>query len=114
MIYEDNGVGIPEDEKEKIFGECYGKGTGYGLYLIKSGETYGWTIQETGKKGKGAQFVMTIPKMNRNKKTITTSSNLSTDKNYYLIIVRSILNRVVAFSAWGLFAGIINISPAFN
>lgn len=66
LIYEDNGVGIPEDEKEKIFQEGYGKGTGYGLYLIrKICENYGWTIQEKGKPGKGAQFVLNIPKMNK-------------------------------------------------
>ena len=69
LIYEDNGVGIPEDEKDKIFQEGYGKGTGYGLYLIrKICENYGWTIQETGKPGKGAQFVLNIPKMNKNEK----------------------------------------------
>ncbi|MFA5364876.1 MAG: PAS domain S-box protein [Candidatus Bathyarchaeia archaeon] len=63
LIYEDNGVGVPENEKQKIFEEGYGKGTGYGLYLIKKiCETYGWTIQETGIFGKGAQFTMTIPK----------------------------------------------------
>lgn len=63
IIYEDNGVGISRKEKEKIFEEGYGKGTGYGLYLIrKICEAYGWTIQETGVRGKGALFVMTIPK----------------------------------------------------
>jgi len=40
LIYEDDGVGIPEDEKEKIFREGYGKGTGYGLYLIKKSLPY--------------------------------------------------------------------------
>jgi PAS domain S-box-containing protein len=69
LIYEDDGIGIPNDEKEKIFKEGYGKGTGYGLYLIKKiCEAYGWTIQETGKLGKGAQFTMTIPKMYKNGK----------------------------------------------
>jgi PAS domain S-box-containing protein len=69
LIYEDNGVGIPIDEKEKVFKERYGKGTGYGLYLIrKICEAYGWVITETGKYGKGAQFTMTIPKMDENKK----------------------------------------------
>ena len=69
LVYEDDGVGIPEDEKEKIFKEGYGKGTGYGLYLIrKTCEAYGWTIQETGVPGEGAQFVMTILKTIRNGK----------------------------------------------
>jgi len=63
LIFEDDGVGVPNDEKELIFNEGYGKGTGYGLYLIKKiCETYGWTIQETGVPGKGAKFTLTIPK----------------------------------------------------
>ncbi|PVX24581.1 MAG: hypothetical protein CW716_09750, partial [Candidatus Bathyarchaeum sp.] len=67
LVYEDNGVGIPENEKEKIFQEGYGKGTGYGLYLIKKiCEAYCWTIKETGVPGKGAQFTMTIPKTGTN------------------------------------------------
>jgi signal transduction histidine kinase len=69
LIYEDNGVGISADEKEKIFMECYGRGKGYGLYLIrKMCEVYGWSITETGEHGKCAQFTMTIPKMGKNKK----------------------------------------------
>jgi len=68
LIYDDNGVGIPEDEKEKIF-EVYGKGTGYGLYLIrKICEAYGWAIQETGVPGNGARFVMTNPKTSKDGK----------------------------------------------
>ena len=63
LIYEDNGVGIPKAEKDKVFEEGYGKGTGYGLYLIrKMCEVYGWSAKETGKHGKGAQFTITIPK----------------------------------------------------
>ena len=71
LVYEDDGVGIPEEEKEKIFKEGYGNGTGYGLYLIrKICEAYGWTIQETGVPGRGAQFVMTIPKTSENGKPL--------------------------------------------
>ncbi|MFW6117824.1 MAG: MEDS domain-containing protein, partial [Thermoproteota archaeon] len=63
IIYEDDGVGIPEEEKEKIFQEGYGRGTGYGLYLIqKMCEVYGWTIHETGTPGEGGQFLITTPK----------------------------------------------------
>ncbi|MCW4016895.1 MAG: PAS domain S-box protein [Candidatus Bathyarchaeota archaeon] len=67
LVYEDNGVGIAEDEKEKIFKDGYGKGTGYGLYLIrKICMVYGWTIKETGTQDKGAQFTITIPKLDKN------------------------------------------------
>jgi PAS domain S-box-containing protein len=68
LVYEDDGVGIPAAEKPKLFKEGYSTGgsTGYGLYLIgKMMEVYGWTIEETGTPGKGAQFTMVIPKMNR-------------------------------------------------
>ena len=63
LIYSDDGIGIPPNQKELIFDEGYGKGTGYGLYLIrKICNEYGWTIKENGKPGKGAQFVINIPK----------------------------------------------------
>ncbi len=66
LIYEDDGVGIKEDEKERVFKEGYGKGTGYGLYLIrKICENYGWTIKETGVPSKGAQFTMIIPHLSK-------------------------------------------------
>lgn len=64
LFYEDNGVGIPEVNKEKVFQEGFstGKTTGLGLFLInKMVEVYGWTIIEKGKPGKGAKFVITIP-----------------------------------------------------
>jgi PAS domain S-box-containing protein len=65
LIYEDDGVGISRDAKSKIFNEGFttGKGSGYGLYLIRRMmEIYGWTISETGTHGKGAQFTIDIPK----------------------------------------------------
>jgi len=66
LVYEDDGVGIAESEKKKLFQEGYGRGTGYGLYLIrKMCEDYGWNIQETGKQGEGAQFTITIPKIDQ-------------------------------------------------
>lgn len=70
LFYDDNGVGVANDEKLKLFKEGYttGKGSGYGLYLIKKMvEVYGWIIQETGEPGKGVQFVITIPKVNQKK-----------------------------------------------
>jgi PAS domain S-box-containing protein len=66
LIYEDNGVGIPNQMRSNLFQKGYGKGTGYGLYLIKRiCESYGWTLQETGKQGVGAQFTITIPQVSK-------------------------------------------------
>jgi PAS domain S-box-containing protein len=67
VIYGDDGVGIPQAVKPKLFAEGYttGKGSGYGLYLIKKMiDAYGWTVEEIGKPGKGARFVISIPKTN--------------------------------------------------
>jgi PAS domain-containing protein len=64
LLYEDNGVGIPEANKPKLFeaGFSTGKGSGLGLYLIKKMmDVYGWTITEKGESGKGAKFVISIP-----------------------------------------------------
>jgi signal transduction histidine kinase len=69
LIYEDDGVGISAADKSKLFKEGYSTGgsTGYGLHLIrKIVEVYGWTIEETGESGKGAQFTITISKTNQN------------------------------------------------
>jgi PAS domain S-box-containing protein len=65
LVYEDDGVGIPSDMRDNLFKEGVGKGTGYGLFMIKRiCEVYGWNIQETGIHGKGVKFVITIPKTN--------------------------------------------------
>jgi PAS domain S-box-containing protein len=67
LIYEDDGVGISKDAKAKLFTEGFttGNGSGYGLYLIKRMmEVYGWAIEENGEPGKGARFVMAIPRTN--------------------------------------------------
>ncbi|MFW6117290.1 MAG: PAS domain-containing protein, partial [Thermoproteota archaeon] len=62
VVYEDDGEGIPVEEKEKVFQEGYGAGTGYGLYLIREMcKVYGWTIKECGQQGEGARFTITIP-----------------------------------------------------
>lgn len=67
LIYEDNGVGIPHEQKPKLFTKGFGRGTGLGLYLIKRTlQVYGWQIQETGIPGEGARFEITIPKNNAN------------------------------------------------
>jgi signal transduction histidine kinase len=74
LFYEDNGIGISEANKPKLFelGFTTGKGTGLGLNLVKKMmEVYGWTITEEGEPGKGAKFTIIIPKLNKSgKKTI--------------------------------------------
>ena len=68
LIYEDDGVGIPAADKSKLFKEGYstGGGTGHGLFLIRRMmEVYGWTIHETGEPSRGAQFTITIPRINQ-------------------------------------------------
>jgi signal transduction histidine kinase len=46
-----------------------GGSTGFGLFLSrKMMDVYGWEIQESGEPGKGAKFVITIPKTNQNGK----------------------------------------------
>jgi PAS domain S-box-containing protein len=63
LVYEDNGKGIPLDEKEKIFEFGFGTGTGFGLFLIRELLGYtGITITETGEPGKGAKFEIQVPK----------------------------------------------------
>ena len=63
IIWEDNGIGIPHDEKELIFKRGYGKNTGLGMFLVREILSItGICIAETGVSGKGARFEMTIPK----------------------------------------------------
>lgn len=64
LIYEDDGVGIPETHKAQLFKQGFttGGSTGFGLFLSKKIiQVYGWTIREEGTAGKGTKIVMTIP-----------------------------------------------------
>jgi PAS domain S-box-containing protein len=63
IVCEDDGEGIPEDIKEKIFDRCFGKNTGLGLFLAREILSItGIEIRETGEPGKGARFVISFPK----------------------------------------------------
>ena len=63
IVWEDDGGGIPAGEKEKIFGQGYGKNTGLGLFLTREILSMtGITIRETGEPGAGARFEMQVPK----------------------------------------------------
>jgi PAS domain S-box-containing protein len=64
LIYKDDGIGIPKENKDQIFkmGFSTGGSTGYGLYLIKKMvEVYGWSIKEKGEPENGVRFVIEIP-----------------------------------------------------
>lgn len=63
IICEDDGVGIPEEFKGKIFNREYYKHTGFGLNLSREIlDITGITIRETGEPGDGARFVIQVPK----------------------------------------------------
>ncbi|HOT03885.1 MAG TPA: PAS domain S-box protein [Methanolinea sp.] len=63
IIYEDNGIGIPDNEKEKIFERGYGRHTGLGLFFVREIlDITGMTIAENGRMGEGARFEITVPK----------------------------------------------------
>lgn len=62
LIYEDNGIGVPPEEKEKIFLKGFGKHTGLGMFLIKEILSItGMALRETGIPGKGVRFEIRIP-----------------------------------------------------
>jgi len=63
IICEDDGVGIATDQKEKIFERGYGNNTGLGLFLAREILSItGIRIHENGEPGRGARFVITVPK----------------------------------------------------
>ena len=62
IIWEDNGVGIPDGEKEKIFERGFGKNTGLGLFLVREILSLAnIRISENGTAGKGARFEIAVP-----------------------------------------------------
>ncbi len=63
ILCEDDGEGVPAEEKEKIFDRGFGKNTGMGLFLAREILSItGITIRETGEPGKGARFEIIVPK----------------------------------------------------
>ena len=63
LVCEDDGDGVPREEKEIIFDLGYGKNTGFGLAISREIlDITGITINETGEPGKGARFEITVPK----------------------------------------------------
>jgi signal transduction histidine kinase len=63
LLFEDNGIGIPSGEKEKIFERGYGKNIGYGLFMVREILAItDLTIRENGEPGKGARYEIHVPK----------------------------------------------------
>ncbi len=63
LALEDNGSGVPDNEKERIFRREYFKNTGFGLFLGREILAItSLTISETGTPGNGARFEIFVPK----------------------------------------------------
>jgi len=63
IVWEDNGVGIPAEEKNQIFERGYGKNTGLGMFLAREILAItNMTIMENGIPGQGARFEIAVPK----------------------------------------------------
>lgn len=62
IVCEDDGVGVPEDKKERIFERGYGENTGFGLFLVREIlQITGISIREIGMPGRGGRFELTMP-----------------------------------------------------
>ncbi|MFA4825008.1 MAG: PAS domain S-box protein [Methanoregula sp.] len=63
IVFEDDGAGIDNKDKARLFEKGFGKNTGLGLFLSREilGIT-GITITVNGKPGKGARFEIAVPK----------------------------------------------------
>ena len=65
VVWEDNGIGVAADEKERIFERGFGKNTGLGMFLVREILSLtNITIKETGEPGKGARFEICVPNGN--------------------------------------------------
>jgi signal transduction histidine kinase len=63
IVCEDNGIGIPPQNKALIFTKGFGRDSGLGLFLISEILSItGISIKETGDYGKGARFEVLVPK----------------------------------------------------
>ncbi|MDD1693126.1 MAG: HAMP domain-containing histidine kinase, partial [Methanoregula sp.] len=63
ITYRDNGVGITEADKQKLFRKGFGKHTGLGLFLSREILAItGISIIENGIPGSGVQFEIAVPK----------------------------------------------------
>jgi signal transduction histidine kinase len=62
ILYENDGVGIAEEDKKRLFTHGFGKHTGLGLFLSQEILSItGITITENSIQGKGVRFEITVP-----------------------------------------------------
>ena len=62
LIFEDNGIGIPDSEKQMIFEWGYKNRMGHGLHFVSELLAItGMSIKETGEYRKGARFEIFVP-----------------------------------------------------
>lgn len=62
IVCEDDGVGIPDEDKPRLFTRGFGRHTGLGLFLSKEILSItGFSITETGRPGTGARFEIVVP-----------------------------------------------------
>jgi signal transduction histidine kinase len=71
LMVEDTGIGISDDEKQKVFGRFYRvgsestrttKGTGLGLFIVKQAVSFhNGTIQLTDNQPRGSRFIIHLP-----------------------------------------------------
>jgi two-component sensor histidine kinase len=62
IIIEDDGTGIPSDQKKRIFELGFGSGDGFGLFLAEQElAVFGIKISETGIPGKCTRFELSLP-----------------------------------------------------
>ncbi|HOI12833.1 MAG TPA: HAMP domain-containing sensor histidine kinase, partial [Methanoculleus sp.] len=62
VVFEDNGMGVRDGEKEKIFDYGYGKNTGFGLAFSRDVlSVTEIVIREAGAAGQGARFELLVP-----------------------------------------------------
>ncbi|MDD3398983.1 MAG: HAMP domain-containing sensor histidine kinase, partial [Candidatus Methanomethylophilaceae archaeon] len=62
LLWEDDGVGVPDDVKELIFERGFGRNTGMGMFLIREILAItGISIRESGVAGRGARFELLVP-----------------------------------------------------
>jgi PAS domain S-box-containing protein len=62
LVYEDDGRGVPDEDKERIFDRGFGKNTGLGLFLVRLIlDVTRIQVKESGEFGKGARFEMLVP-----------------------------------------------------